>query len=220
MSRNSWAQQERQDLCLLFDELGPDAPTLCGTWTTRDLAAHLVVREARPDAAAGIVAKPFAAWTERVQQRASARPWPELVDAVRSGPPTLSFFSLPKVDEQANTTEYFVHLEDVRRAQPDWQPRELPNEFRDVLWRTLAARARLFYRKVPVAVTLERTDMPSDSGVTGATIEAGKGSASVTVRGEAAELMMFSFGRKSHCIVELVGDESAVQLLLDAPMSV
>ncbi len=41
-------QRERAELCDLFDELGPDAPTLCGDWTTADLAAHLVVRERNP----------------------------------------------------------------------------------------------------------------------------------------------------------------------------
>jgi hypothetical protein len=30
-------------LCDLFEELGPDAPTLLGAWTTRDLAAHVVL---------------------------------------------------------------------------------------------------------------------------------------------------------------------------------
>lgn len=34
---------------------GPDAPTLGAGWKTRDLAAHLVVRESRPDAAAGVI---------------------------------------------------------------------------------------------------------------------------------------------------------------------
>jgi hypothetical protein len=34
---------ERQQLCELFVELGPDAPTLLEPWSTRDLAAHLVV---------------------------------------------------------------------------------------------------------------------------------------------------------------------------------
>src|SRR5882762_622635 len=36
---------ERRELCDLFLELGPDAPTLCEGWTTLDLAAHLVLRE-------------------------------------------------------------------------------------------------------------------------------------------------------------------------------
>ena len=40
--------RERAQVCLRFDELGPDAPTLCEGWTTFDLAAHLVVRERNP----------------------------------------------------------------------------------------------------------------------------------------------------------------------------
>jgi hypothetical protein len=36
---------ERAQLSDLFDELGPQAPTLLTPWTTRDLAAHLVLRE-------------------------------------------------------------------------------------------------------------------------------------------------------------------------------
>jgi hypothetical protein len=36
---------ERARLSDLLDELGPDAPTLLALWTTRDLAAHLVLRE-------------------------------------------------------------------------------------------------------------------------------------------------------------------------------
>jgi uncharacterized protein (TIGR03083 family) len=38
------AQEERNELCDLMLETGPDAPTLCEGWTTRDLAAHLVIR--------------------------------------------------------------------------------------------------------------------------------------------------------------------------------
>src|SRR5439155_20488720 len=60
MARMGVARDERSALCDLFAEVGPDAPTLCGGWLTRDLAAHLVIRERRPDAAAGIVIKPLA----------------------------------------------------------------------------------------------------------------------------------------------------------------
>ena len=61
------ARRERDALCDLFVELGPDQPTLCGDWTTRDLAAHLVVRERRPDAAIGIVISKAAGYTDKVQ---------------------------------------------------------------------------------------------------------------------------------------------------------
>jgi hypothetical protein len=82
------AQGERRALADLFLELGPDAPTLCEGWRTADLAAHLVVRERRPDAALGIVLGPLAGHTERVQRAVrDGRPWPDLVALFRDGPP-------------------------------------------------------------------------------------------------------------------------------------
>ena len=50
----STADAERAALCDLLDELGPDAPTLCPGWDTRDLATHLFVRDREPKAWAGI----------------------------------------------------------------------------------------------------------------------------------------------------------------------
>src|SRR5690349_11008507 len=55
VGRPNFARTERAALCDLLVTVGPDAPTLCEGWTTRDLAAHLAVRDRRPDAAAGIV---------------------------------------------------------------------------------------------------------------------------------------------------------------------
>ena len=62
----SVTSDERRALADLFDEVGPDAPTLCGTWTTRDLVAHLLVRERRPDAAGGILIPALSKRTEKV----------------------------------------------------------------------------------------------------------------------------------------------------------
>ena len=50
----SLARRERHALCDLALELGPDAPTLCGDWTTRDLLAHLLVREGSPMGSPGM----------------------------------------------------------------------------------------------------------------------------------------------------------------------
>ena len=102
--------------------VGPDAPTLCGDWTTRDLAAHLVLRERRPDAAAGILISKLAGYTARKQKELTERTeWPDLLELVASGPPLYSPLKL--LDPLVNTTEMFIHHEDVRRAAPGWQPR-------------------------------------------------------------------------------------------------
>ena len=47
------ALSERHLLCDELLRLGPDAPTKCEGWDTRDLAAHLVIREERPDLCRG-----------------------------------------------------------------------------------------------------------------------------------------------------------------------
>ena len=85
----SVAATERNLLCDLFLEVGPDAP-LAGEWTARDLAAHLVVRERRPDAGPGILTRALATYSERVRVTEAERPWTEIVDRVRNGPPMWS----------------------------------------------------------------------------------------------------------------------------------
>src|SRR6266540_3984255 len=149
------AKDERSALCDLFDELGPDEPTLCGGWLTRDLAAHLVLRERRPDAAAGILFPPLAGYTKRVQDSLAAKPWPELVDLVRSGPPVYWPTAIGALDEALNTAEFFVHHEDARRGQPGWAPRP-PDAKRDkALWTVLGRSGRMLLRRSPVGVSMQ-----------------------------------------------------------------
>ena len=65
----SVAQHERAALVETLRSVGPDAPTLCGGWTTRDLTAHLVLREYRLDAAPGITVPALAGYTTKVQKQ-------------------------------------------------------------------------------------------------------------------------------------------------------
>src|SRR5260370_42185202 len=141
----TYSRDERRALCALLDETGPEAPTMCEGWTTLDLAAHLVLREHRPDAAAGMLGGPLARYTDRVRNKIAARtPYARLVQIIRDAPPRLSMFGLPGVDERANLVEYFVHHEDVRRAAAGWQPRELDEDLTDQLGqRPLTDRPRL-----------------------------------------------------------------------------
>ncbi|MEZ0071808.1 TIGR03085 family metal-binding protein [Planotetraspora sp. GP83] len=208
------AREERAALCDLLDRLGPSAPTLCEGWATADLAAHLVLRERRLDAAPGIALAPLAGYTSSVQEGLKARnPYPELVDLVRQGPPKWSPFRLiPGMDDLVNMVELFVHHEDARRAQPGWEPRTLPQDYDDALWKRLKSGARLFLRKAPAGVVLRRTGGEKAAGR--------KAEPAVIVSGDAPELVLFAFGRQAHARVTYEGDAEAVARLREADLGV
>src|SRR3954451_19456405 len=104
----SWAAHERAALADALAELGPDAPTLCGGWTTKDMAAHVYIRERRPDAALGVLPLgPLSAYTDRVMASAlRTHGYDELVQRFRTVPPVLRVGPL---DELMNSVEYFIH---------------------------------------------------------------------------------------------------------------
>lgn len=206
------AQRERLLLADILEGAGPDAPTLCRGWTTRDLAAHVVVRERRGDAAAGLVVPQLADRLERVRAQYAAKPYEELIQLIRTGPPRLSPFSLKQVDEAANTIEFYVHSEDVRRAAPDWTPRAVDPLFADALWARLERVARMLGRRCPVGLVLRRPN--------GQTVVAHKGSPVVTVTGEPSELAVFAFGRQRAAEVGTEGDDDAVAKAYGAKLGV
>ncbi len=212
----TYARDERAALCDLLDQLGPDATTLCEGWRTADLAAHLVLREHRPDAAAGILGGPLAHHTEKVQQAMRAKtPYPLLVQTIRNGPPRLSLFGIPGMDERANFAEYFVHLEDVRRAQPAWEPRKLDGRLADALWGQLS-RARLLLRKVPVGIEFARDDEQQGGSQHPVRMTVRPHTPVVTVIGGPAELMLWTYGRTGVARVRLEGAEADVAALRQA----
>ncbi|MGX7725503.1 MULTISPECIES: TIGR03085 family metal-binding protein [Rhodococcus] len=197
----SLARSERHALVRTMSEVGPDAPTLCGDWTVRDLAAHLLVRERRVDAMPGIVVPALADHTEKVRRSATDRQWAHLLADVDSGPPKWSPMFL--FDAVANAAEMFVHHEDVRRAQPGWEPRTLSADDQDQLWRIARMIGRNSYGGCDVTVVFER----SGSGER-VTLRK-RGPRTVVLRGEPAELVLHAFGR-DQVRLEIEGDESAV----------
>ncbi|MEU9341088.1 TIGR03085 family metal-binding protein [Streptomyces sp. NPDC048278] len=205
---STFAKRERLLLADLLETAGPEAPTLCEGWVTRDLAAHVVVRERRPDAAGGTVIKQLAPRLEKVTAEFAAKPYEELIQLIRTGPPRFSPFQLKQVDEAANTVEFYVHTEDVRRAQPDWSQRELDPVFQEALWARLERTARLLGRGLPTGLVLRRPD--------GQTAVAHRGAPVVTVTGEPSELLMFAFGRQAAAKVEVTGDENAIAKLQES----
>ncbi|MEU0336798.1 TIGR03085 family metal-binding protein [Streptomyces sp. NPDC006193] len=205
---STFAKRERLLLADLLETAGPDAGTLCEGWRTRDLAAHVVVRERRPDAAGGTLVKQLAPRLRKVTAEYAAKPYEELIQLIRTGPPRFSPFQLKQVDEAANIVEFYVHGEDVRRAQPGWSPRELDRVFQDALWLRLERTARLVGRGAPTGLVLRRPD--------GRTVVARRGTPVVTVTGEPSELLMFAYGRQDAARVDVDGDADAIAELRES----
>jgi uncharacterized protein (TIGR03085 family) len=200
------AQQERTTLCDLLLEHGPDAPTLCEGWVTADLAAHLVVRERRPDSGPGLVWAPLAAYTDRVRRAVRDRtPWEKLVEAVRSGPPLL----LRPFDGPMNTVEYFIHVEDVRRAQGSWEPRPLSAAMADALWARIGPGGMA--KRVPATIAITSPGRAEKESGTGPRL---------TLQGDPGELTMFGAGRQHAARVELRGDEALAARLRTASLGI
>ena len=158
--RATLARRERRGLADTALHVGPDAPTLCGDWDTKDLVCHLLVRESSLIGAPGIAVPALSGLTDKEMarlQEAAVR------EARRDGcgPASSPFFSLPPVDAVVNTLEFFVHHEDIRRAQPGWRRRHLSDESLDTLWQGLKAQGAALVRPAGVPVVVRRTDTAS-----------------------------------------------------------
>ena len=203
----TWAVHERVALVDALTELGPDAPTLCEGWQTKDMAAHVYVRERRPDAALGVLPLgPLTAYTDRVMASVlRTLGYDEILRRIRQVPVHLRLGSL---DALINTVEYFVHTEDVRR--PNGMPaRDMPEAFEQTIWRRLSKQARLSFRRVDAQVKLVPT--------VGEPVEFGKGEL-LEIHGRPSELMLLAFNRKDAAKVDLVGSTSAVEKLQSATL--
>lgn len=206
MASTNLAQQERSALCDLFVEYGPEAPTLCEGWLAADLAAHLVVRERRPDSGPGLVWPPLAAYTEKVRRTERDRvSFAQLVETVRRGPPLL----LRPFDGPMNTVEFFIHIEDLRRAQDRWEPRAIPAVLADALWTRVGPGGMA--KKVPATIVVTspgRDDKQAGSGPR------------LTLRGDPGDLTMFAAGRQAAAKIEIDGDEVLAAQLRAAALGV
>ena len=196
--------RERRGLCDLFDDLGPDAPTLSGEWTTADLAAHLAVREGDLLGAPGILIGPLSGLTDkRMAAMLDKHGYAGVVDKVRNGPP-LGPMKIPAVRRVANTIEFFVHHEDVRRANGAGPRTDRP-DLQVALWDLLGRMAPLMVRKAGVGGV--RIKLVDDAG---AERTVGKGDQEVVITGPPAELVLELYGRRDHAQVTYEGPEDAV----------
>lgn len=180
---DSLARRERLALCDLALSVGPSAPTLCAGWTVQDLVVHLLVREHKPLAAGGTLVPALRRLTERASAQLRRERFEALVERLRT--PALLMRAAP-VEALVNTAEFFVHHEDVRRAQPSWTPRDLDPADEAALWRQAAIAGRGLVRSAGVPVTIS-------SGSRRAVLR--RGEDPVTVVGPVGEITLFIFGR-------------------------
>ena len=188
------AQDERAALAALLDETGPDGPTLCEGWQTRDLAAHLVLRERRPDAAVGMMGGPLAGYTARVQQQYLDRyPYPELIAMFQVRAAAAVAVRDPRRGRGGQHRGVLrAPRGRARAAAADWTERELPA--RPVRGAVEAAEGR-------AAVPARRADRdragPRADGKRDLIVAEDRGAELVTVTGTPAELTLWSMGRVS-----------------------
>lgn len=199
------AARERTQLADALDKAGPDAATLCEGWTTRDLAAHVVLRDRRPDAALGMFLPQLSSRLENVTEGYLHEEFGDLVGKVRSGA-AISPARFGPIDDAMNTLEFAVHTEDVRRAMNDWEPRPRNPQLDAAITGRLKVARGLLTRKSPVSLGLRTPDGFS----------AGPADAAVTVVGDPLELLMFCFGRQAAARVGYDGPDSDVQAVKQA----
>jgi uncharacterized protein (TIGR03085 family) len=194
---------EREQLCVLMNELGPGAPTLLEPWTTHDLAAHLVIREHDYAAAPGLVVP--GAWgrfAERRRKELIRTDYATLVATIRSGPPG-GFFRIPWVRRVPNLNEFFVHHEDVRRANSR-APRNNAAPLDDALWRNVRLAGWFLARR------LRGVGLELDWVGTTQLVHVRRGKPIARVSGLPGELLLYLFGRRGAAKVEFAGSGEAV----------
>lgn len=200
------ASRGREQLVAALESAGPEAPTLCAGWTARDLAAHLVVREHRPDAAVGIVLPLAAGYGERVRRAyRDGNSYEDLIAQFRAGPPMLSIFAIPPVESALNAVEFFVHTEDVRRGAGPAAAEPVDEDLERALWRRLTMAGPLLRRRTPAALAV-RSDSGRRFDVPGPAPQ-------VTVTGGVGELTLFFMGRGDAALVEFDGPPESVAAL-------
>jgi uncharacterized protein (TIGR03085 family) len=197
---------EREMLCDLMAGLGPDAPTLLGPWTTLDLAAHLFIREHELRAAPGLVLPgAWGRYAERRRTTLTRRDYSTLLTTIRSGPPR-GFFRIGWVRRVPNLNEFFVHHEDVRRAN-GLGPRTNTNALDEALWRNVSFAPWLLTRRLRgVGLELEWVG-------TTKVRRARRGEPTASLTGLPGELLLYLFGRRGAAHVEVSGPTDAVEAL-------
>ena len=201
------ARRERRELCDLALVLGEDAPTLSGEWTAKDLVTHLLVREHSLLGAPGLLIKPLSRLTDLEMARIGRKDFTVLVERLRE--PGLTPYAVPPVERAVNTLEYFVHHEDLRRAQPGWTPRDLDPADESALWSAIRVFGRGLVRPAGVPVRIRRVDTGDEANLR-------RGADPAVLCGLPSEIVMFLYGRDQHRGLEFLGPDHHLDRLRSA----
>ena len=204
--------QERLALCDLFEELGADVPTLIEGWTASDIAAHLVMRERDPIAGPCMVLPgPFQRFaTRRTLKLAQIRELSWLVDRLRSGPPP-GFFRMGWVRSVPSLNEFFIHQEDVRRANGLGPRSTLTPEFEAALWRNVRAGGRYLSRR------LDKVGLEIQWAGSTKRIMVRQGEPAARLVGTPSEILLYLFGRQNAAQLEVSGAAMAIAAVHRTP---
>jgi uncharacterized protein (TIGR03085 family) len=161
------------------------------------MAAHLVLREH------------FHRSSDAQRAAEKATGLPAMVARLRAGAPLIPW-RLPRIRDVLNGLEYFIHHEDVRRANGR-EPRPSRDDLEALAWRMTGFSGRRVARRIrPYSVELVRPD--------GTRRVLGSG-ARATLRGPATELTLYVSGRRSSARVALEGAPEAVAAVEGADLS-
>jgi uncharacterized protein (TIGR03085 family) len=200
---------ERARLCDLLDELGPDVPTLLGPWAARDIAAHLVLRERDPLSGPGLVLP--GAWSRYAQRRQNAlarTDFRALTATLRAGPPP-GFFRIGWVRRLPNLNEFFVHHEDIRRAN-GLGPRANEPAMDEALWRNVVRNSWFLTRRLRGAGVELRWAGNTRS------VRVRPGRPVAHIAGPPGELLLYLFGRPGAARIEVSGSGAAIEAVRNA----
>lgn len=217
----------RNQLVSVLLRTGPGQPTLCEGWNTEHMVAHLVLRETRPDIAAGVVIPPLASRTDRkteelAGQLTDGRSYMEAVE--KFGSANAPQRRNETVDYGMNFAEYVIHREDVLRGSPastEMNGAESRIEGEDErIWKTIGSQGKMFAKDYPDGLTVVGTDDDGEpafgsktlrepsassrvSGLVQKVVKAPSTGEHVTITGTPLEILLYLFGRREAANVQI-----------------
>lgn len=195
---------EREAFARTFLLHGPEAPTILPGWDATELLEHLLLREGAPHLRVGSrLPGPLGARAQRALDALRASSWQDRVARFRKGPGRLS--PIGRIDALSGQGELLIHHEDLRRAQPGWEPRRLPAEAEADAWRAVGLMA-------PLAMRV-RAEVTVVSPQGGRRLRSRHAVGSLRVHGDPLELLLWVSGRDEVARVRVHGDQAALRAL-------